>query len=82
MRRGSGLREAGVPAEMVDRLKRWRSETARAAGVPAYVVFHDATLVAMAAARPANLADLLRVPGVGDSKLRKYGEEVLELLRT
>ena len=73
---------AGVPAEMVDRLKRWRSETARAAGVPAYVVFHDATLVAMAAARPANLADLLRVPGVGDSKLRKYGEEVLELLRT
>jgi ATP-dependent DNA helicase RecQ len=73
---------AGVPVEMLDRLKRWRSETARAAGVPAYVVFHDATLAAMAAARPASLADLLRVPGVGDSKLRKYGEEVLELLRT
>jgi ATP-dependent DNA helicase RecQ len=73
---------ATVPVEMLDRLKRWRSETARTAGVPAYVVFHDATLTAMAAARPATLADLLRVPGVGDSKLRKYGEEVLELLRT
>ena len=73
---------ADVPVEMLDRLKRWRSETARAAGVPAYVVFHDATLTAMAAARPASLGDLLRVPGVGDSKLRKYGEEVLALLRT
>jgi ATP-dependent DNA helicase RecQ len=73
---------AGVPVEILDRLRRWRSETARAAGVPAYVVFHDATLAAMAASRPASLGDLLRVPGVGDSKLRKYGEEVLELLRT
>jgi ATP-dependent DNA helicase RecQ len=80
--RAKGGASAAAPVEVLDRLKRWRSETARAAGVPAYVVFHDATLAAMAAARPANLADLLRVPGVGDSKLRKYGEEVLELLRT
>jgi ATP-dependent DNA helicase RecQ len=72
---------AGVPAETMDRLKRWRSETARAAGVPAYLVFHDATLSAIAAARPTGLADLLRVPGVGDAKLRRYGEEVLEVLR-
>jgi ATP-dependent DNA helicase RecQ len=64
----------------VDRLRQWRLETARASGVPAYVVFHDSTLSAIAAARPASLADLLRVPGVGDSKLRKYGEELLELL--
>jgi ATP-dependent DNA helicase RecQ len=67
--------------ETLDRLKRWRLETARAAGVPAYVVFHDSTLTEIAAARPASLAELLRVPGVGDSKLRKYGEEVLEVLR-
>jgi ATP-dependent DNA helicase RecQ len=73
---------AGAPVETLDRLKRWRLETARAAGVPAYVVFHDSTLTAIAAARPANFAELLRVPGVGDSKLRKYGEEVLEVLRT
>src|SRR6266550_5602309 len=72
---------ADAPVEMVDRLKRWRLETARATGVPAYVVFHDSTLNAIAAARPDSLADLLRVPGVGDSKLSKYGEEVLEVLR-
>jgi ATP-dependent DNA helicase RecQ len=71
-----------APVELLDSLKRWRRETAQAAGVPAYVVFHDSTLTAIAAARPKKLADLLRVPGVGDSKLRKYGEEVLEVFRT
>jgi ATP-dependent DNA helicase RecQ len=45
------------------------------------VVFHDSTLNAIAAARPASLAELLRVSGVGESKLRKYGEEVLEVLK-
>jgi ATP-dependent DNA helicase RecQ len=72
---------ADVPVEMLDRLRRWRLETARASGVPAFVIFHDSTLTAIAAARPSSLADLLRVSGVGDSKLRKYGEEVLEVLR-
>jgi ATP-dependent DNA helicase RecQ len=61
-------------------LRRWRAETARAASVPAYVVFHDSTLAAIAVARPTSLAELLRVPGVGDSKLSKYGEEVLQIL--
>lgn len=70
-----------APVELLDSLKRWRRKPP-AAGVPAYVVFHDSTLIAIAAARPQNLAGLLRVPGVGDSKLRKYGEEVLEVLRT
>jgi ATP-dependent DNA helicase RecQ len=73
---------ADAPVETMDRLRRWRSETARAAGVPAYVVFHDSTLAAIAVAQPTNLSDLLRVSGVGDSKLRKYGEEVLEVLRS
>ena len=71
-----------VPVETLDRLRRWRTETARAANVPAYLVFHDATLAAIAAARPSNLGDLLRVPGVGDAKLHRYGEQVLEILRT
>ena len=70
-----------VPPEMVERLRRWRLETARASGVPAYVIFHDSTLNAIASARPSSLADLLRVSGVGDSKLRKYGEEVLEVVK-
>ena len=78
IRTGSG----DVPQETLDRLRLWRREAALAAGVPAYVVFHDRTLEAIAAARPASLADLLRVPGVGDAKLRRYGEEVLEVLRT
>jgi len=71
-----------VSVETLDRLRHWRLETARAAGVPAYVVFHDATLAAIASARPASLDELLRVSGVGESKLRRYGDEVLEVLRT
>ena len=75
------VRSGDVPLETLDRLRRWRSETARSAGVPAYVVFHDATLAAIVSARPTSLAELLRVSGVGESKLRKYGDEILELLR-
>jgi ATP-dependent DNA helicase RecQ len=75
------LPRADAPSELLDALKRWRRETAIAAGVPAYVVFHDATLTAIAAARPKSLNDLLLVSGVGESKLRKYGEEILDLLR-
>ena len=78
----TGVRSSDLSAETLDRLRRWRLETARAAGVPAYVVFHDATLAAIASARPANPAELLRVSGVGESKLRRYGDEILELLRT
>src|SRR5213082_4001490 len=69
-----------APADTLNRLRRWRLETARADGVPAYVIFHDATLAAIASARPANLSDLLRVSGVGESKLRKYGNDVLGVL--
>ena len=78
-RRGTTGADADV--ETLDRLRRWRLETARAASVPAYVVFHDSTLTAIAVARPATMAELLRVSGVGDAKLRKYGDEVLEVLR-
>jgi ATP-dependent DNA helicase RecQ len=73
---------ADAPVEVLDSLRRWRLETARAAGVPAYVVFHDSTLAAIAVARPKSLTDLIRVSGVGESKLQKYGEELLEVLRT
>src|SRR5690242_6844304 len=75
------VRPGDVPVETLDRLRRWRLETSRAAGVPAYVVFHDTTLAAIASARPASLAELMLVSGVGESKLRKYGDEILELLR-
>jgi len=74
------VQRSDAPADTLDRLRRWRLETARAGGVPAYVIFHDATLAAIASARPANLSDLLRVSGVGESKLRKYGNDVLGVL--
>jgi ATP-dependent DNA helicase RecQ len=72
---------AAAGAQTLDRLRRWRLETARAAGVPAYVVFPDATLTAIAATRPRTPAELLQVSGVGDTKLRRYGAEVLEILQ-
>ena len=61
------------------RLREWRLATARDQSVPAYVVFSDATLQAIAATRPASRAELAGVPGVGSVKLDRYGPAVLEL---
>lgn len=63
------------------RLRAWRLETARAARVPPYVIFHDATLSAIAAARPETLDGLLAVSGVGEAKARRFGEGVLAVVR-
>jgi ATP-dependent DNA helicase RecQ len=68
------------PARL-DRLRRWRLEVSRRDGVPAFVVFHDSTLAALAAASPGTVADLAEVPGVGPAKLERYGADLLELLR-
>ncbi|MGZ8259749.1 MAG: DNA helicase RecQ [Caldimonas sp.] len=62
-------------------LKAWRGEVARAHNLPAYVVFHDATLAEMADLRPDSLAALAEVNGVGQRKLETYGEQILEVLR-
>jgi DNA helicase-2/ATP-dependent DNA helicase PcrA len=63
-----------------DALRQWRKEVALAADVPAYVVFTDATLTAIAEAVPTSLEQLAKLPGVGPSKLEKYGEAVLAVL--
>ena len=63
-----------------DRLRAWRAATAKEQGVPAYVIFHDATLREIATAFPATLAALGAINGVGENKLAKYGEQVLETL--
>ena len=63
-----------------ERLRAWRGATAQEQGVPAYVVFHDATLCAIAVAVPATLGDLAAINGVGESKLAKYGEGILGVL--
>jgi superfamily II DNA helicase RecQ len=62
-----------------ERLRAWRTERARAAGKPPYVVFDDRTLRAIAVALPTTEADLLALSGVGPVKLETYGDEVLAL---
>jgi len=61
-------------------LKSWRAEVAREHNLPAYIVFHDATLAEMARVRPATLDDLAAVSGVGARKLAAYGDDILRLL--
>ncbi|MEY4755010.1 MAG: helicase RecQ [Pseudomonadota bacterium] len=63
-------------------LKTWRAEVARAHNLPAYVVFHDATLAEMAQRAPADLAELGRISGVGARKLDAYGAQILALLQS
>ena len=62
------------------RLKNWRAEQAREQSVPAYVVFHDSTLLAIAAARPDDLDALSDIPGMGVKKIERYGPALLRLL--
>jgi ATP-dependent DNA helicase RecQ len=66
--------------ELFERLRALRKEIADRSNVPAYIVFNDGTLRAMAASRPRTPAALLTVPGVGPAKLERYGEAFLELL--
>jgi ATP-dependent DNA helicase RecQ len=63
-----------------EELRAWRGATAKEQGVPAYVVFHDATLRSIAAAAPSSLGELAGISGVGESKLAKYGDGILEVL--
>jgi DNA helicase-2/ATP-dependent DNA helicase PcrA len=62
-------------------LREWRLVTARSDGVPAYVVAHDALLAEIADQRPASIPALRRIKGMGPSKLARYGEEILAVLR-
>ena len=66
---------------LFERLRELRGKLAREQNVPAYVIFHDATLRAIASERPYTLAQLGEVQGVGARKLERYGEAVLELVR-
>jgi DNA helicase-2/ATP-dependent DNA helicase PcrA len=65
---------------LLEALKEWRARTAGEAKVPAYVVFTDATLVAIAETLPRDLPALSRIAGVGPVKLDRYGAEVLGVL--
>ncbi|PXX69159.1 ATP-dependent DNA helicase RecQ [Nocardia tenerifensis] len=71
---------ASADLPLFERLREWRAATSKEQGVPAYVVFHDATLREIVARKPTSLAELGSVSGVGENKLAKYGEQVLEVL--
>ncbi|MBN8767220.1 MAG: DNA helicase RecQ [Thiobacillus sp.] len=75
---GAGVHDDEDPLFLA--LRAWRRETANEKGVPAYVILHDATLREIAARRPATLAELGGISGLGTKKLEAYGEAVLEVV--
>ena len=70
----------GKGGSLYEALREWRRARAQADGVPAYVVFHDSTLVSIAEERPHDWADLAGILGVGPAKLDRYADEVLALI--
>jgi len=83
----SGARRPPAAAELsaqdaavFERLRAWRAETAREQGVPAYVVFADATLAALAVARPASVAELEGITGIGAVKRERYGDTLVGVI--
>jgi ATP-dependent DNA helicase RecQ len=81
-RRSRNRSADGPPDPLFDLLRETRRSLAAAASVPPYVVFHDSTLREIAAVRPRSLAELSHVSGVGEAKLRSYGEAVLGTVRS
>jgi len=66
-------------ADLVDRLKAWRLATARATGMPAYVILHDATIDMIAGIRPQTETQLASIPGIGPAKLEAHGDAILDI---
>jgi ATP-dependent DNA helicase RecQ len=81
VRPSSAPQRASVDDELLTLLKSLRLHLAREKGVPAYLIFNDATLLEMAARKPKTQAELLQVPGVGPAKLERYGAAFLKLFR-
>ena len=71
---------SSLDEELLERLRDWRLRTATAQQVPAYVVFTDATLTALAERRPGRTEELIEIAGIGPRKLALYGEAVLALV--
>ncbi|MBX6390455.1 MAG: ATP-dependent DNA helicase UvrD2 [Frankia sp.] len=69
-----------VDPELLDRLRAWRTATARELNQPAFVVLTDATLQAVAESRPSSVAELAALPGIGQAKLDRYGRDLLALV--
>ena len=74
-------RQADFPHDpLFEALRGWRRDQAKERGVPPYVIFHDSTLRDIAARRPASLRELSAIEGIGDTKLERHGESLLDAL--
>lgn len=71
-----------VNDKLFDKLREWRREVSMKHGVPAFVIFHDTVLENIASSKPIDLDDLARIPGIGQSKLRRFGEDVLAVVNS
>jgi ATP-dependent DNA helicase RecQ len=71
---------SSADAAVFEQLRAWRAAAAKEQGVPAYVIFHDATLRQIAALAPSTLVQLATVSGVGETKLARYGQQILDVL--
>ncbi len=80
-RKGASASLTGAAQELFERLRAWRVEAARRHGVPAYVIFHDATLMEIARLRPASLDTLRGISGIGARKLEAYGSDIVGLVK-
>ena len=67
----------GDRSPLSNALRAWRTARAREDAIAPFIVFHDTTIEAIAASRPRSIAELRRVPGVGPTKLDRYGEEII-----
>ncbi len=75
------LHMSPADAELYERLRKFRRDTAEKRGVPAYVIFTDSTLREIAAAHPTNMTAFLRVKGIGEEKAMRYGSAVIGIVR-
>lgn len=71
---------ADLDEALFERLRTWRASRAKEQGQPAFCVFTDATLLAIAERRPRTVAELVALPGIGQAKLDRYGADVLSLV--
>ena len=79
-KRTAGAELPGAAQPLFERLREWRARVAREQGVPAYIVFGDATLRGIAVTRPATLEELSTISGVGEKKLEAFGDAVLAVV--
>ena len=79
-RRGEPVDLPEEARPVFETLRAWRAAAAKEQGVPAYVIFHDSTLREIAAKTPSTLAEFAIISGVGENKLAKYGQQILDLL--